>query len=36
MSMEYTGAGAEAADLAGAPLEADVDISDPENPAMTM
>jgi len=36
MSMEYTGAGAEAADLAGAPLEADVDISDPENPAMAM
>lgn len=36
MSMEYSGAGAEAADLAGAPLEADVDISDPENPAMAM
>jgi hypothetical protein len=36
MSMEYSGAGAEAADLAGAPLEADVDISDPGNPAMAM
>lgn len=36
MSMAYSGAGAEAAGLAGAPLEADVDISDPENPAMAM
>jgi hypothetical protein len=36
MSMEYSGAGAEAAGLAGAPLEADVDMSDPENPAMAM
>jgi hypothetical protein len=36
MSVEYSGAGAEAADLAGAPLEADVDISDPKNPAMAM
>jgi hypothetical protein len=36
MSMEYSGAGAEAAGLDGAPLEADVDISDPENPAMAM
>ena len=36
MAMSYSGAGAEAAGLAGAPLEADVDISDPENPAMAM
>lgn len=36
MTMAYSGAGADAAGLAGAPLEADVDISDPENPAMTM
>jgi hypothetical protein len=36
MSMEYSGAGAEAAGLTGAPLEADVDVSDPENPAMAM
>lgn len=36
MSMEYLGAGAEAAGLTGAPLEADVDVSDPENPAMAM
>lgn len=36
MTMEYSGAGAEAAGLAGAPLEADVDVSDPENPAMAM
>jgi hypothetical protein len=36
MTMTYSGKGAEAAGLAGAPLEADVDISDPENPAMAM
>ncbi|MDR7384882.1 hypothetical protein [Promicromonospora iranensis] len=36
MTMTYSGAGAEAAGLAGAPLEADVDISDPKNPAMAM
>jgi len=36
MTMTYSGAGAESAGLAGAPLEADVDISDPENPAMAM
>lgn len=36
MAMTYSGAGAEEAGLAGAPLEADVDISDPENPAMAM
>ncbi|PUB23630.1 hypothetical protein C8K30_111228 [Promicromonospora sp. AC04] len=35
-SMTYSGAGAEAAGLAGAPMEADVDLSDPENPAMAM
>ncbi|WP_454858064.1 hypothetical protein [Promicromonospora soli] len=36
MTMTYSGKGAEAAGLAGAPLEADVDISDPQNPAMAM
>lgn len=36
MTMTYSGAGAESAGLAGSPLEADVDISDPENPAMAM
>jgi hypothetical protein len=36
MTMTYSGAGAEATGLAGAPLEADVDISDPESPAMAM
>ncbi|GHH66012.1 hypothetical protein [Promicromonospora soli] len=36
MTMTYGGAAAEAAGLAGAPMEADVDVTDPENPAMSM
>lgn len=36
MSMGYSGAGAEEAGLAGAPLEADIVLSDPKNPAMAM
>ena len=36
MTMTYSGAGAEATGMAGAPLEADVDISDPESPEMAM
>jgi len=36
ISMTYSGAGAEDAGLVGVPLEADVDISDPKNPAMAM
>jgi hypothetical protein len=36
LTMTYGGAAAEAAGLAGAPMEADVDVADPENPAMSM
>ncbi|WP_369374288.1 hypothetical protein AB1046_08525 [Promicromonospora sp. Populi] len=36
LTMTYSGAGAEAGGLTGAPLEADINVADPENPAMAM